>query len=219
MPIAFSGVYKTPTAVVALEFVSGSTDDTSNGTGAREITIEGLDGDFKKVTQVIATNGQAAVAIPTSLIRLFRWFVSGAGVYASSTVGSHAGELTIREVTGGAIWSKIDVAGFPRAQSEIAIFSFADDEFGYIENYTIHIQSTKVADLILFYRPGADIVSAPFSAMKAILEIGSATDISPRTPSNPIGRFNGPCDIGFMGKIASGTTSIEVDFEISVYNK
>jgi len=219
VPIAFSGVYKTPKAAVALEFVSASADDTAAGTGAREITIEGLDDNFRKVIQVIATNGQTEVAIPTSLTRLFRWYVSATGYYADDSGGSHAGELTIREVAGSAVWSKIDVADFPRSQSEIAIFSFADNEYGYIDNYSIHVESTKVVDVLLFQRPHADVIVAPYSAKRVVLEIGSAAGSTPSEIKKPLGPFHGPCDVGFMGKVSVNTVSIEVNFEISVYNK
>ena len=89
-PICFSGFYRTPTTATALEFVSSSTNDTSAGTGAREVTVIGLDSSWNEVSQTVTTNGTTAVALSTDLIRLYRWYVSSSGTYATQTTGLKA---------------------------------------------------------------------------------------------------------------------------------
>ena len=116
-PIAQSGTYQTPTTAQALEFVSDNANDTSAGTGARELTIVGLDSNWVEVSQTLVTNGTTAVALTTNLIRLYRWFVSSSGTYATEATSTHAGTLTIQASGGGTVWSNIGVTPFPASQS------------------------------------------------------------------------------------------------------
>ena len=46
VPIAIGGVYQTPTTAVTLEVISDDADDAADGTGARNIILQG----FKPVT-------------------------------------------------------------------------------------------------------------------------------------------------------------------------
>ena len=116
VPICLSGFYRTPTSNTSLEVVSTSINDTSTGTGARSIYYEGLqesDGELVVVSNTVSLNGTTAVALPDSLIRLYRWYVYSSGTYASQSAGSHAGTITIREDNAGDTWSTIAINGFP----------------------------------------------------------------------------------------------------------
>jgi len=95
-PITYSGVYQTPMTAQSLEFVSSNANDISTGSGAREITVIGLDSSWNEVSQTVITDGTTPVALNTDLIRLYRWYVSQSGTYATQSMGSHAGILTIR---------------------------------------------------------------------------------------------------------------------------
>ena len=70
-PVCISGTYQNPITATALEFVSSSVNDTSAGTGAREVTVIGLDSNWEEVSQTVTTNGTTPVALSTNLIRLY----------------------------------------------------------------------------------------------------------------------------------------------------
>lgn len=212
IPVSPAGVYQTPTTAQALEFVSSSVNDTAAGSGAREITVIGLDANWAEVSQTVTTNGTTAVALGTNLIRLYRWYVSSSGTYASSAAGSHAGTLTIRAAGAGATWDTIGATPFPFGQSEIAAYTIPAGKTGYLVMKHYTVDGTKSYDIYFFKRESANDVSAPYPAMRIVereLDIqGSVTSefVIPRSG------FAGPCDVGVMAKVASGTGSISAEF-------
>jgi hypothetical protein len=66
----------------------GDVNDTAAGSGAREITIEGLDQNWNEVTETIATAGASASAsTTTTFIRVNRVYVSDCGTFAGNNTG------------------------------------------------------------------------------------------------------------------------------------
>lgn len=90
------GTYPWMTAATSLEVLSSSANDTSAGTGARTIVINGLDINYVPVTQTITLNGVTPVAVPTQLFRINSSLITSAG---SGKV--NAGDITIRDAGGG----------------------------------------------------------------------------------------------------------------------
>lgn len=89
------GVYPWMTAVSSLEVASLNAADTSAGTGARSIIINGLDANYAEVSQTIVLNG-GTVAIPTQLLRINSALIMSAG---SGKV--NAGDILVRDAGGG----------------------------------------------------------------------------------------------------------------------
>ena len=67
-PVTFGGVYNTPQVAGAttLRVKAGDANDTAAGTGAREVTLIGLDETGAEVTEAVATAGAAASATTTA---------------------------------------------------------------------------------------------------------------------------------------------------------
>jgi hypothetical protein len=216
-PITNSGFYRVPTTATALEFVSDSTDDDAAGTGAQEITIQGLNSDWEEVTQTIETDGTTPVAIPTSLTRVYRWYVSRSGSYATQTVGSHAGVLTVRESDGGDTWSTIPITPFPIGQSQIAVYTVPAGKTAYLLSKNIFVDTTKTADIYFYQRPLADDVTTPYTGTMRLVErevgIQGGYDLRTRAPKGP---FVGPCDLGFMGEVSVSDADASAEFELLV---
>lgn len=91
------GIYPWQSAAVTLEILSSSADDAAAGTGARTVTLDGLDGAYEPVQQTITLNGITPVAVPTALLR-----VNGLRVTpgATGSVGTNVGNITLRVVAG-----------------------------------------------------------------------------------------------------------------------
>ena len=218
VPICLSGFYRTPTSNTALEVVSTDVDDTFLGAGARTIYYEGLQnsgGNLVVVSDVVELDGTTAVALPDQLIRLYRWYVASSGTYASQSAGSHQGDLTIQESGGGAVWSKIENNGFPRAQSQIGAYTVPSGYTAYVSKISYSVESDKEADILMFKREGVLNTSAPYNAMTLVTEINSATGnytVEYRTPL----KFEEETDFGFLGKLKANTGPMTVDFEIKL---
>ena len=99
----------------------------------------------------------------TNLIRLYRWYVSSSGTYATQSAGSHVGDLTIRASGAGAIWSTIPNTPFPSGQSEVGCYTIPTGYTGYLLTKNIFTDTSKTADIFFFKRENADDVSAPYS--------------------------------------------------------
>ena len=223
VPVCLGGVYRTPQAASAttLRIAAGNTNDTAAGTGAREITLEGLDENFALATEAVATAGtSASSATTTTFTRLFRAYVSRSGTYASATAGSHAAAIVIENGAGGTTWATIDATNFPKAQSEIGAYTIAAGYTGYVFLRNVSVDSGKVIDLVFYSRSNCDDTAAPYEAMRAkSVNTGITAGLSELSGSLiPQGPFTGPCDIGFMAKGAT-TPSVSVEFDIFLLNE
>jgi hypothetical protein len=219
MPISL-GVndYPTPIAPVSLELLSSDADDTAAGTGAQSVTIIGQDDNFQEVTQTFATDGTTPVAVG-DWCRVYRVFVATSGTYATSTAGSHAGTLTVRVAGAGASWVSLPILPFPVGQSQIGAYTVPSGKTAYLLSKTIFVDSIKVADVFFFQRDNVDDVTTPFTGAMRLVErelgvVGGFTVVF----ATPKGPFTGPCDLGFMAKVATGSADASVEFELLLVN-
>ena len=215
--VSLIGDFQMPTTAQALEVVSSSANDTAAGTGARSITIEGLDGSFNPISQDVIMNGTTAVAVTTNMTRINRAYVKDSGSYASVASGSHAGDVTIRAAGGGASWALLSVTDYARGQSELGAYSVSAGKSALVRIISVSVDSTKNANIMLFQRKNSNVVSAPFSPARIVFELGGVSGETVLSTVAPLGPFSGPCDLYFLAKVASGTAEVDVDFEIWEY--
>jgi hypothetical protein len=217
-PVTSSGTYPTPTTPIALELVSDSVDDASGGTGAISVTLEGVsntNGSWTREVQSVTLTGTTPVAVPNSMTRVDRLYVSESGSYANGTTPSHSSTITLRVAGAGATWQNIiSESGFGLSQSEISVYTIPKGFSGYILSKNVSIEATRTANVFLFTREGADVVSAPFTPMRVKeLERNLSTNAS-RKPNSPLLKITGPADVGFMAQSTSVTTSLSIEFEV-----
>lgn len=218
VPLTSIGIWQTPQVGAATTLrikAGGDANDTAAGTGAREITLEGLDETGVFIVETLATAGASASSTTTTtFIRLFRMFVSESGTYATTTTGSHSATITVENGAGGTDWGAITVNGFPNSQTKIGAFSVPLGQTAFLLSVLINIESTKVVDILFFARGGILKTSAPFDAMRVFGEVRGITDVRVLIPRSPFLVVPALSDIGFMAKVASGTADVDVDFEI-----
>lgn len=217
-PVSDSGVYQTPTTAQSLELISSDANDTSAGTGARTVTVHGLDSDFNEITEDVITNGITAVALTNTYIRVHRMYVKGSGTYATQVAGSHVGTLTLRNSGAGVTWATVGVDGLPLGQSEIGAFTVPAGHTAFLRSLHIHVDSGKTVDVVAFQRCCADVVTAPFDAMRTWGQYHGITGDSDLHPTAPWSGFPEKSDVGFLARVATGTASVLVDFEIWLIN-
>lgn len=91
------GTYAYPSAASVMKVSSSSTDDASNGTGARTIAVYGLDANYNEIDEIVSLNGQTQVDTTKQYIRVFRAFVvtAGSGGTAAGTIYIGTGAATL----------------------------------------------------------------------------------------------------------------------------
>jgi hypothetical protein len=219
VPISRGGIYQTPTTATALEILSSDANDTAAGSGARTVTIVGLNSSWAEVSQTVSMNGTTAVAVPTSLLRVSRVFVATSGTYATQSAPSHVGTLTLRVSGGGATWAIVYATDFPRGSSQIGAYTVPSGKTALIFPHYIAVEANKPAFTVFFHRCNADTVAAPYSAMLAAEELGGIEGIVNIADFNtPRGPFVGPCDVGYLTRLTTGTGEVSINFEMIVYD-
>ena len=98
------GVYTFQTTAQSLEILSSSAADAAAGTGARTVTIRGLDANYKEIEETVTLNGVTVVALTLTYLRVNFLFIVTAG---SGLV--NAGTITCRVVAAGATLSVIEI--------------------------------------------------------------------------------------------------------------
>lgn len=215
VPVNTSLTYPTPTSATALEVVSASANDTSAGTGARQVTIVGLDGSGNIQTEDVTMNGTSAVALSNSYLRVYDFFVKNSGTYASSTASSNAGVITLQGSGGGAAWAKIDVvSSFGLGQSMISCYTVPAGYTAYVLGYDVLVEDAKAVDVYLFKREGITTTSAPYTPMQLVDRYKSAGGEITIRPKGVITKLEALTDYGYMGVVASGTAGITVNTDI-----
>jgi hypothetical protein len=216
--ISHGEAYQVPTVAQSLEFVSDSAADALSGAGMWELTIEGLDSLWARQTVSVAshaTDGTIVVAIPGIWLRVFRAKVSLSGTYATLIAPSHVGNITIRGAGAGAVWAKIINTDIPHGQTQIGAYTVPAGETAYIGEVTAHTESNKPVNVFGFKREGANIITPPYSSMRAFTEIIGIEGSEPVSKKTWVGPFPEYTDFGYLAKRANvGTASCSIDFEI-----
>jgi len=217
-PVTLGEVYQTPqvSGATTLRVKAGNANDTAAGSGAREVTLQGLDETGAFIEVAVATAGaSASTATTETFLRLFRAWVSASGTYATATAGSHAADIVIENGAGGTDWATLDSTAFPKAQTQIAVYSVPLGKQAVVNDYKITTGGNKPVDFIFFQRQNILETAAPYTAMRMILELTQVdTEFSPEF-NIPLGPFPALTDIGWMAKGAT-TPDVTVDFEIEL---
>ena len=143
------------TSAVKLDITSSNANDTSAGTGARTLTISGLDLSLNPITENISLNGLTAVTTTLNYFRINRAFVLTTGTYG----GSNIGVITLRVTGGGSIQGVI-----PEGNGRIAGSHFtvpAGKRF-LIRNVNMASEAGKAGTTFKIYYRGSLPVTAPY---------------------------------------------------------
>lgn len=213
-PITEGNIYQTPTSLTSLEILSSSVLDTSTGTGARRIIVQGLSTNWTEIKEIIIMNGTTPVQLSNQFYRVYRISLLESGTYANQIAGSHSGTITLRESGAGITWGLIALNTFPLGQSEIGVVTTPRGYSSYIGNIFMHVEGNKEASIYFFQRTGANITTAPYDPIRIILQVHGVTDSVLFNPKSLQGPFPPITDIGFMAYTSTGTTEAGVDFEI-----
>lgn len=219
VPLTQSQTWQTPTTAQALEIVStNNTDDIPTGTGARTVRVYGIqDWSVGEVSVDVALNGTTPVAISGTWLRIHRVKVVDSGTYGSATASSHNSTITVQGSGAGVVWGTINsLSGIGLGQSEIGCYAVGAGKTITIQEMEVYVDSTKTADLLFFVRENADTVAAPYSGMQVKVSLRSVEGYLSKTHVTPLGPFYGPCDVGWLVRSTSTTSTVEASFEMII---
>jgi hypothetical protein len=89
------GTIPHPTVASVLKISSSSANDTSAGTGARTVFIEGVDGNYNVVSETVILSGQTAVDTTKSYLYVNKFYVVTAGSGGENAGNINAGTGTV----------------------------------------------------------------------------------------------------------------------------
>jgi hypothetical protein len=107
--------------------VSDDTDDTSAGTGARTVEIEGLDSSWNVLTETVTMNGTTPVVTTGSFLRVYR-----ARVVTAGSSGTNEGTITFTNTTSSNIIAQISVDNSGFGQTLMACYTIPAGKTGYL---------------------------------------------------------------------------------------
>lgn len=118
------GLYVYPNTANTLTVVSSSTSDTSNGTGARTLIIDGLDANYDAISEIITMNGTTNVVTTKSYLRLHR-----ASVITAGSTETNVGSIT---VTHNGINNPLGRLSPSSSQTQISVYTVPRGKTGYL---------------------------------------------------------------------------------------
>jgi len=212
--LATPAVYAWLTTASKLEAISSSANDTADGSGARTIIVEGLDANFEEISETITMAGlSASTATTNSFIRVHRAYIATSGSYATTSTGSHAGNITIRLASAGATQIYLRASASQVGQSFVSRYTIPANKTGYLMHAFCSVDSNKSGTFWLWRRLSADVTSAPFGAKRAIDIFDGIKQPFERTWTTPI-KLEEKTDIWFSLISAGADTNASAAFDI-----
>lgn len=205
--LSTSGAFRASPSTIRIK-VGGNAADTFDGSGARTVTVIGLDEDLNEVSEVIATSGaSASSATTTSFWRVYRSYISSVGTYG----GMNVGNIIIEDSGGEADIIKIDVNN---GQTQHAAYSIPAGKTGYLLSVHLTVDAAKAADFRLFTREDLTNVTAPMSPVRSRLYWDGILGSAPYQPDTPEFPLLAGTDIWIEARGGGANTEVSANFEI-----
>lgn len=137
-----------PAAATTMTVSSSSAADTAAGTGARTVTVQGLDADFNVQSETVTLNGQSAVTTVNSYIRMNILTVITAGTGAKNAGIIYIGTGSISTGKPAVVYSSIP-ASFNRSQQ--GFYTIPNGYTGYLLRQSV-TTDTAATQALLYTR-------------------------------------------------------------------
>lgn len=186
------GFYTFPTAAETLEVFSASANDTSTGTGAVAINIQGLDSNYDEISETVVMSGTSVVTTTALFLRVNLVFVVSTG--SSET---NEGEITIRNSSSQTI---LAIVGAEKGLSSQVVATVPNGRNALLYGFFI-LNSKAGTEATIMLRDGA--TGTKIQGFN--LEI--AGDQFSRELNKPV-FFGEKTDVWLNSATKSGTTSI-----------
>lgn len=143
-PITDLGTNHLPSTAAVVSIVSASSVDTLTGTGARSVSIQGLDANYDQVEETVTLSGTTPVTTTGTFIRVFRMRVETAG-----SGGVNAGNVTAS--IGGSDVARIRA---DEGQTLMAVYTVPNKKKAYLLKFQGSLSKNQEANFQLRTRNG-----------------------------------------------------------------
>jgi hypothetical protein len=154
---AQGGLYSYLAAASVLLVSSSSTADAAAGTGARTVTLTGLDANYNEISETVTLNGQTAVNTTNSYIRIYRMVVRSAGSGGQNAGVIYAGTGT---VTAGVPANKYATIAVGDNQTLMALWTVPGGYTAYLLQTDVTLattQNNKYCTVSIVVRPFGEV--------------------------------------------------------------
>ena len=131
------GIY-TYLTVASTVYVSGAdAQDSASGTGARTVTVQGLDANYNEIQETLTVDGAVSTK---SFLRVYRAFVASAG-----SLQTNKGDVLVSTGAsgGGTVLAKIATIGtgtvYGQGQTNLALYTIPAGKTGFLTNWNIGV--------------------------------------------------------------------------------
>jgi hypothetical protein len=128
------GSYTFPSSATTTTISSSNANDTSAGTGARTVFVEGLNADYERVTETASLNGQTGVTLANAYLRVNKVTILTAGSGGASAGSIFVGTGT---VTTGVPAVILNRTGSSSNESESGFYSVPVGYTAFITRWTM----------------------------------------------------------------------------------
>lgn len=138
-----------PASATTMTVSSSSANDTAAGTGARTVTVQGLDTNYNVQSETITLNGQSAVTTVNSYLRMNILTVITAGSGGKNAGTIYIGTGSVSTGKPATVYSSI-AAGFNRSQQ--GFYTIPVGMTGYLLRQSV-TTDTAATQALLYIRP------------------------------------------------------------------
>lgn len=164
---AQGGLYSYLAAASVLKVSSSSTNDASAGTGARTVTLDGLDANYDEISEDVTLNGQTAVNTTQEFLRINRMTVNTAGSGGQNAGVIYAGTGT---VTSGVPANKYATIAIGDNQTLMALWTVPKGYTAFLTQIDITVataQNNKYCTAVLVSRPFGGVFQVKDKVVKS----------------------------------------------------
>ena len=141
--------YAWPTAATALEVLSASANDAAAGSGATEVTIEGLLAGFVQASETVTLNGTTPVATANQYLRVNRVYVSDGNAKTGNV-----GAITVRVTGGGNTLAHISAG---QGETQQAIYTVPAGHELVVMSMSAFVEDSQPGSIRLWQDPGQNV--------------------------------------------------------------
>lgn len=199
-----SAVYSYLTSATVLKISSSDVDDTAIGTGARTVSIYGLDANYDEIDETITMNGRTEVNSVNSYLRIFRMRVMTVGTTGWNEGTIYAGTGA---VVAGVPANKYATIAVGHSQSLMALWTVPNAHTAYMTHLFASTGVVgKVTEMLLYIRTEDGV----FQIKRRYHIVSGVVD---RTFTLPL-RVEAKSDIEIRGIAVAGGGAISASFDL-----
>jgi len=209
------GIVTFPSAALTMTVSSSSANDTALGTGARTVSVEGLDTNYNEVTIEVTMNGQTGVTIVPDLIRISRMLVLTGGSTGENQGTIYIGSGAIGGGVPAVIYNSIpydSALGIGENQTLSAFYTVPAQHRLCLYSFYITTPSTKLIEIWLRNRPFGGVFNTKSRDMMTKM---ASLD---RSVSAPL-CYPAKSDVILNAAVDSGTTDVSGGFQAILVNE